>query len=337
MKVVNLQFKSPSQVEIREVPIGEIPEDMVLVATQISAISSGTEKLVFTGRVPKDMSADTTLPALSSQDFNYPFKYGYSCVGTIVETGKKIDKNWEGKRVFAFTPHASHFLASPVDLVAIPDSINYDDCVFLASMETAVNLVLDGKPLIGEEVITIGQGVIGIFVTALLSQFPIKNLTCTDLHASRLQRSLDWGAQSVFLDSEISDYPDADLVFELSGSPDGLQLALNCCGFDSRIVIGSWYGEKQVNLQLGGNFHRDRIRILSSQVSTIASEYAGRWDKDRRLQLALQMIKHLKPSRLISHRFDINNAQQAYEQLVNDPQNTFQIVLEYNKLISSTL
>ncbi len=337
MKAVNLQFKGPSQVEIEKVSIVEIPENMVLVATQISAVSSGTEKLVFTGKVPKDMATDASIPALSKQNFNYPFHYGYSCVGTIIETGRKVDKDLEGKRVFAFHPHASHFLASPAELIFIPESINFDDCVFLASMETAVNLVLDGKPLIGEEVIAIGQGIIGLFVTALLSQFPLKNLTCIDLHTSRLQRSLDWGARSVFLSSEIPENLNADLVFELSGNPDGLQQALNCCGFDSRVIIGSWYGEKQVNMQLGGKFHRDRIRILSSQVSSISSEFTGRWDKPRRLQLALQMIQDLKPSRLISHRFHINSAQQAYEQLVDDPQDTFLIILEYTQSVSSNL
>ena len=90
---------------------------------------------------------------------------------------------------------------------------------------------------------------------------------------------------------------EADLCFELSGAPSALNTAISLTGFDGRIMIGSWYGQKQSGLDLGGRFHRSRIRLISSQVSTIAPELTGRWDKDRRFESILDNAPLNQPSR----------------------------------------
>jgi threonine dehydrogenase-like Zn-dependent dehydrogenase len=66
--------------------------------------------------------------------------------------------------------------------------------------------------------------------------------------------------------------PGADLTFELSGNPLALNNAIALTRFSGRIVIGSWYGEKQMDINLGGTFHRSRIKLISSQVSSISPE-----------------------------------------------------------------
>jgi hypothetical protein len=70
-----------------------------------------------------------------------------------------------------------------------------------------------------------------------------------------------------------------DLTFELTGSPSALNDAIEHTAFSGRIVIGSWYGQKRAEIDLGGAFHRSRIKLIASQVSTISPELSGRWDK----------------------------------------------------------
>ena len=108
-----------------------------------------------------------------------------------------------------------------------------------------------------------------------------------------------------------------------------MNLALNWAGYHSRIVIGSWYGNKSSPVDLGGAFHRNRISLKSSQVSSIAPSLAARWTPDRRLQTAWRMIAKYQPGRLVSHHFDIREAQQAYELLAERPQEALQVVLTY--------
>jgi len=195
-------------------------------------------------------------------------------------------------------------------------------------METAVNLVQDGAPRLGERVAVLGQGVVGLLVTALLARFPLGSLAAVDGFARRREASLLAGAGKVHAPGD-APTGDRDLIFELSGSPEALNQAIALAGYGGRIVVGSWYGQKCAPIDLGGRFHRNRLHITSSQVSTIAPELSGRWDKNRRLAVAWRMIEQLGPERWITHRFPITQAESAYRLLDEQPGETIQVVLTY--------
>ena len=167
---------------------------------------------------------------------------------------------------------------------------------------------------------------------------PIKELITLDCIPLRRQASMELGAQAS-LDPHTTDTYQvlqellpggADLAFELSGAPETLNEAINLVGFDGRVLIGSWYGRKHADLNLGEWFHRNRIRLLSSQVSTIAPELSGRWTKARRFELAWKMIDTIQPSRFITQRFDIARAAQAFELIDRHPEDTIQVALTYS-------
>jgi len=121
-----------------------------------------------------------------------------------------------------------------------------------------------------------------------------------------------------------------DLTFELSGNPAALNDALARTAFSGRIIIGSWYGEKPAGIDLGGAFHRSRIKLISSQVSTIAPELSGRWDKARRFEVAWQTLEQIKPEKWITHRFFIDRAEDAFRLLDQNPQETIQVLITYS-------
>jgi len=112
-------------------------------------------------------------------------------------------------------------------------------------------------------------------------------------------------------------------------TPQALEQAIGTAGYHGRIVIGSWYGDKTAALQLGGRFHRDRLRLISSQVSTLAPELSGRWTKARRFQVAWEMLAEIKPSRFITHRFPLRRASEAYHLLDQTPEESIQVIFTY--------
>ena len=326
MNRISLYFTGKRQVSINEEELPKTGDGGVLVQTLFSAISPGTESLIYRGEFPTGMQADEKIPSLSAK-FAYPFKYGYSAVGKVVSLGIDVDSRLKDRLVFAFQPHESHFIADPETLILIPEDISPEDSVFLPNMETAVNFLMDGPPLIGEHVAVFGQGIVGLLTTNLLSQFPLANLVTLDLYPLRRQASHDLGAH-VCLDPGDGDLEGqmkgrlpngADLTYELSGSPYALDQALIATGFAGRVVIGSWYGSKYVNLNLGRHFHRSRIRLICSQVSSIAPEFSSRWTKKRRFDVAFEKIRRLKPARFITHRFPIQQAAEAYQLLDKEP------------------
>lgn len=324
-----LFFTSPRCVEIRESSLPPIKDDEVLVETVCSAISAGTEMLVYRGQFPQVQDAHDSV----SSELKYPLAYGYACVGVVKETGKQVDKSWLGKTVFSFQPHTSSFITHPSSLISIPHSLSPENACFLPNMETAVNLVQDGAPILGERVMVLGQGVVGILTASLLSEFPLENLTVVDGIDLR-RKGLNIEGQKLKVKSLAPDnlQPSTfDLVFELTGSPAALNTAIEHTTFSGRVVIGSWYGQKRAEIDLGGSFHRSRIKLISSQVSSISPELSGRWDKSRRFEVAWQALERIQPAKWITHRFSLEEADKAYQLLDENPQETIQVIFEYGK------
>jgi 2-desacetyl-2-hydroxyethyl bacteriochlorophyllide A dehydrogenase len=331
----SLYFTAPRQVEIRQTSLPPLAPGQMLVETICSAISPGTEMLVYRGHFPKGL-ADTK-DALSS-DLTYPMSYGYACVGKVTKISKDMRHRWLGKLVFAFQSHTSHFIAKPEELLPVPEGMSPETACFLPNMETAVNLVQDAAPILGERALVFGQGIVGLLTTALLAGFPLASLVTSDCYPLRREASLSLGV-SAALDPDAAGFREhvrellpsgADLSLELSGSPTALDDAIAMTGFDGRVVIGSWYGEKKAALELGGAFHRSRIKLISSQVSTIASGLHGRWDKERRFEVAWEALERIQPVKWITHRFPLGEAKEAYRLLDENPQETIQIILQHS-------
>ncbi len=336
-----LYFTAPRQVALQSETLPSPAFGQVLVKTVISAISPGTELLIYRGLAPVDLAKDETISALAG-DFSFPLKYGYATVGQVIELGRGMASDWKGRLVFAFHPHESHFLATPDELLRLPDDLTPEDAVFFPNMETAVTFLLDGQPLAGEQVAIFGQGIVGLLLTALLSRWPLSSLVTLDLYPKRRLLSEDLGAH-VSLDPSAPDalarlasslqgagpYPGADLCYEISGNPAALDQAIAATGFSGRVVIGSWYGLQRSDLNLGGSFHRSRVRLIGSQVSSIAPELTGRWNKTRRYHTTWQMLDQVKPARFITHRFSIDQAGQAYALIDRHPEDAIQVILTY--------
>jgi 2-desacetyl-2-hydroxyethyl bacteriochlorophyllide A dehydrogenase len=337
MKRHSLVFTAPRQITVIEEDLPQLQPGQVMVRSLTSAISPGTEMLIYRGQFPQDQETDLTIQALSGK-LEYPMKYGYSMIGKVIDASDNAHESWVGRYIFAFHPHESLFAASPEELIPLPEGILAEDAVFLPNMETAVNFLMDGAPLIGERVLVFGQGIVGLLTTTLLARFPLACLVTLDRYTTRRDASLRSGAQQS-LDPASPDlhrqlqglFPKgADLTYELSGSPAALDEAIASTGFEGRVVIGSWYGQKRAALDLGGRFHRSRISLISSQVSTVAARFSGRWTKSRRLETAWEMLNVLKPSKFISQRFPFSKAEEAYRLLDQKPEETIQVLMDYD-------
>ena len=323
----SLYFTAPHRVEVRDETVRPPLAGEVWVETTASAISPGTEMLVYRGQAPTELAVDETISALPGS-FSFPLKYGYAAVGRVAALGPGVDASWLNRLVFAFNPHESHFTAAAAGLLPLPVDVDPDTALFLPNMETAVNFLHDGAPLIGERVAVFGQGIVGLLTTSLLARMPLASLTTFDRYPLRREASRSLGAHASLDPSELTDLQ-ADLTYELSGSPATLDQAIAATGFDGRVIVGSWYGQKHAGLNLGGRFHRSRIRLISSQVSTLAPELSGRWTKARRMDVAWQMLREVKPARLITHRFPLAEAAKAYELIDQRPETCIQVVLTY--------
>ncbi len=336
MSTTSLYFTAPGKTELRERELSPVTPQSVTVETEFSAISSGTEKLLYRGKAPDSLETDGPVETLVD-DLSYPTRYGYATTGRVVNCGADVDNEWLDKRVFAYNPHETAFVTEPESLLEIPEAVSMRRATLLATMETAVNFVLDAQPTIGERVAVFGQGTVGLVTTALLSKMPLTSLTVVEPVESRREIALQLGADYAVdpdtdaLEEEMTRSTGRpDLTIELSGNSDALNDAMEVTGFDGRVVVGSWYGTEPASLSFGGRFHRHRLSLESSQVSTIAPQHEGRWSRERRHTVAWDWLAKLPLDQLVTHELPFERAPKAYELLDSAPDEAVQVLLSYD-------
>lgn len=291
---------APHRGEIREVALPVPRDDEVLVRTRYSAISRGTESLVFAGAVPASEHQRMRAP-YQDGEFTFPVKYGYINVG-VVESGPP---ELLGQDVFCLYPHQTHFVVPASAVTALPPQVPATRAVLTANLETAVNIVWDAEPAIGDRIAVIGAGVVGCLVAWLLSSLSGAEVQLIDTNPAR--RAIAAALGVAFATPDTAE-PDADVVIHTSGNPQGLQTGLTLAGFEARIVEASWFGAADVTLPLGGSFHSRRLKLISSQVAHLAPAQRSRWDPARRLTLVMKLLGNDTLDQLITH-------EGAFEQL----------------------
>jgi 2-desacetyl-2-hydroxyethyl bacteriochlorophyllide A dehydrogenase len=311
MKARAVDFVAPRRVELREVEVPDPPEGHVLVATEWSGISSGTELLAYRGEVDPDLPLDETLGALAGT-FTYPFRYGYSAVGRVVRPAAPFQ---EGQRVFAFHPHQDLFVADAREVVPV-DDLDPRASTLYPMVETALQVCLDAAPRLGETVVVVGLGAVGILVAALLARTGAVVLG-SEPEPARRAAAAAFGVRAVDPD-EVQEVvaaetsQGADLVVEASGNPGALASTLGVLAHEGTALVCSWYGTKPVSLPLGAAFHRRRLALRSTQVSTLPAALTARWDRRRRTELAWRLARELPLSALATHAFPFERAAEAY-------------------------
>jgi 2-desacetyl-2-hydroxyethyl bacteriochlorophyllide A dehydrogenase len=273
----------PGRGELREVELPAPGPDDVLVRTLRSAISRGTETIVFRGRVPADQR-DAMRAPFQQGDFPGPLTYGYLSVGSVERGPKQL----LGRTVFCLHPHQTAYVVPAGAVAVVPEQVPAARAVLAGTVETAVNALWDAAPLVGDRVTVVGAGMVGCCVARLLRRFPGIRVALVDVDPAREET-----AAALDVEFALPDEADGgrDLVFHTSGTSAGLQRSLELLTSEGTVVDLSWYGDEQVHLSLGGAFHSGRLAIRSSQVGMVAPARRGSRTPADRLGLALDLLR----------------------------------------------
>lgn len=295
------------EAEIRPVVLAARGPAEVTVRSLYSAISRGTESLVFNGTVPSSEYQRMRAP-FQEGDFPFPVKYGYINVGVVEQGPAPL----LGQSVFCLFPHQTRFNVPADAVTPIPPQIPAARAVLCANLETAINALWDAQPGIGDRITVVGGGVVGCLVAWLAARMPGCEVELVDINARRRAEAEKLGA-SFRLPHEASD--ERDLVIHASASEQGLQSALQLAGFEATVLELSWYGDKCVSVPLGQAFHSRRLQLRSSQVGQIAPAQRARWDYRRRLALAMKLLEDETLDCLISGESDFQSLPQTLARL----------------------
>lgn len=304
----------PGRGELRDETLLPPRDDEVLVETSVSAVSRGTEALVFSGRVPESQYLAMRCPAQVG-DFPAPVKYGYASVGVIVSAGR-ASQALIGRRVFSLFPHQNRYVVPAAQTVPVPDSVPDARAALAANMETALNALWDAGPRIGDRIVVIGAGAVGCLVAALAAGIPATEVTLVDINPARAGIAASLG---VAFASPTEACGDADIVFHASGSGEGLTTALSLAGFEARLIELSWYGDKPVTIPLGEDFHTRRLTLVSSQVGHVATARRARRSRRDRLAQALRLLEDARFDALLGGEVAFADLPEEMQRLASGP------------------
>jgi hypothetical protein len=309
MKVARaLWITGAQEASSRDTPYEVVPGDLE-IETLFTAISRGTERLVYRGQVPLSEHASMSAP-FQEGAFSFPVKYGYAAVGEIQNGARR------GDVVFSLFPHQTRFAVPPHMALAVPTDVPAARAVLAANMETAVNIVWDAEITVGDRIVVIGCGVVGALVGYLAGKIPGTEVTLVDIDPDRATLAQTLGC--AFATPETS-LRDVDVVIHASATAAGLSLAISLAGTEAAVVEASWYGAQHTEVPLGGRFHQRRLRLISSQVGRVPARQAPRWDFGRRLAKALTLLNDAALDTLISGETAFGDLPDAYHGILHDP------------------
>ena len=305
-------FEEPGELEIRDLEI-ELPgPGEVLVDVEWTGISTGTEKLLYDGRMP-------AFPGMG-----YPLVPGYETVGRVAACGDGVRVR-EGERVFVmgatcfgdirglFGGAASRLVVDERKLVSVGAGLN-EDAILLALAATAHHALHDGNELALPDLI-VGHGVLGRLLARLTVALGVKPPVVWETNARRSEGGIGYEVVSPEQD-ERNDYR---RILDASGDPAILDVLIQRLTKGGEIVLGGFYSNP-LSFTFPPAFMREaRLRI------------AAEW-----LPSDLVSVKSLIDSgalnlrELISHRVPASRAREAYPVAFTDPE-CLKMVLDWRR------
>ena len=329
LKSTCLMHVSPRAIECRPIELPPPSETQVIAQGLFSAISTGTERLIFEGKLEEDVSLDANLSSIQGESSAYPFPYGYCWTGRIEHVGQGVEDLAAGDMIFAFAPHQSRHVLEARDCIKIPATLTPQLATLLPTMETALSIVHDANPIAGEEIAVFGQGIVGKLTAWILNQFPLGSLRVIEPNIQQHQSCRDLGLENIHTAEQLKNITPADTCIEISGNPIGLRDAIAHTKANGKVIAASWYGTRTAELGLGTHFHRGRIQLISSQVSHLNPKLLGTWSKERRLQFAIDLLTRFPHTALETQSIPFSDCTHGYQDLMNSPQTSGHTYFHY--------
>jgi threonine dehydrogenase-like Zn-dependent dehydrogenase len=341
-----VRFTAPYSVVVAEVPGSDLQPGQVRVRTVYSGISAGTELTANRGTNPyvvSEWDADARLFAgRSDREPGYPLEgWGYSEVGEVVEVGPGDSRAPRvGDLVWGIWGHRSESCldATQASTQVLPEGVPAEVGTFSRVGSVALNAVLAARCGLGSTVVVLGQGVIGLLATA----FAVRSgatVVAVDGIAQRREQALGYGAAEAFLPGpevaaqvrELTANRGADAVIELSGSYAALHEATRIAGPEATVVAAGFYQGAADALRLGEEFHHNRVTIIPSQIGAVPAHLATRWSRERITATVMDQLAAGAPDvlPLVTHRFPVQRAAEAYQMLDTDPSSALQVLLSF--------
>jgi threonine dehydrogenase-like Zn-dependent dehydrogenase len=278
--------------------------------------------LLFKGEGPTPFDPSLDAPFAPT----FPRRYGYAWVGVVTES--KSQSHPLGARVFGLLAHGDEHCVDASRVRQLPDGLSSERATLAANLETAVNVVWDAGVGLGDEVVVIGGGIVGLLSGHAAKLAGASRVRLIEPSPARRQAALTLGFDEALPPAEARAFT-ADVVIEASGDPACLNSAIALARDEGLVVVASFYGERVAPVALGADFHRRRLTLRASQVSRLPASRSVGWSFDRRFALVLELLRNPLFDALLAPPVPFEEAQATYERLARSPGQALQTLFSY--------
>jgi predicted dehydrogenase/threonine dehydrogenase-like Zn-dependent dehydrogenase len=363
-----LQSLADGSTQLVDVPVPAATGVSLIVESRASVVSAGTERmLVHFGRagwlekarrqpdkvrqVVDKLRTDGIGPTLGAvrAKLDAPIPIGYCQAGVVVETGPRVERFAPGDRVVTNGPHAE-YVRIPHTLAAhIPDGVTFEVAAFTPLAAVGLQGLRLAAPTLGEIVVVYGLGLIGL-LTVQLARANGCEVIGIDRDPSRLTLAERFGARTVaaagevdvaraVLDLTAGDGADAVLLTLATDEDEPVRSAAAMSRKRGRIVLVGVAGlqlrrddfyRKELTFQVSCSYGPGRYDPVHEEQGVDYPRGFIRWTEGRNFEAVLSLMAdgRLDPTPLVTHRFDIRDAAQAYD-VVSGSEPNLGIVLRY--------
>ncbi len=273
--MINSLWHTANKTEIRTASVPDVSNEECKVSAKYSMISLGTETLVIHKKIPETIQDYMRVPYMEGS-FNLPIKYGYALAGTLDD----------GEKVHFMHPHQDTCIVSATSVFRDCQELPLKRIPLISNLETVINAIWDCNLDGNKTIVVCGFGNIGSLLAVTLKYHYHIDVKIIETNAWRKQKAVTLGF-------EVYNSEDGfDIAFNTSSNEKALQFCIDHANEEAEIIELSWYGDSTVKLQLGENFHKNRLRLVASQVSKIPIKKRGEFDYYKRKQLAVTILKN---------------------------------------------
>ena len=363
-----IQSLSTGKTKVEDIPAPSISDQEVLIKTKASIISAGTEKMLvefgkanFISKIKKQpdkvidvlgkIKNDGLIDTLESvkNKLDQPISLGYSNVGIIQKVGKNVSGFKVGDRVVSNTPHAEFVCASKNLVALIPDNVDDESACFTVIASIGLQGIRLADPKFGESVVVIGLGLIGILTSQMLKANGC-NVIGIDPIKSKRELAESLGIKTYFSEDKEDIHKwvkthtnqigaDAVLITASTSSTQPIHTAAEISRKRGRIILVGVTGinirrdlfyKKELSFQVSCSYGPGRY---DKSYENDGDDYPigfVRWTEKRNFEAVLEALskKSLITEKLITNKFKIEEADEAYEKLINEKE-SLGIVINY--------
>lgn len=329
MKNPTVVFPKPKTVIVEDKEVPRIKGDEVLIRTERSLVSIGTELTILSGEFPPQ--------SYWANYGKYPFTPGYDNIGIVVDAGPDADRSLIGKTVASYSPHAMYVSASQKDVTLVPQDVSMDEASFFTIAEIVMNGVRRSQLSFGESVVIYGAGILGQLTARICKMAGAMPVIVVDVSDNRLEYLPENIVKINPLKQDVASEVErltkgrmADIVFEVTGNQNLIVEEFKCLRRLGRfVVLSSPRGPTYIDLHDYCNAPSFTIIGAHNMSHPPVETLNNPWSRRRHVELFFDMLqnKELDVSKLITHKVLYKDAPEIYGQLLKDRTKALGVIL----------